>query len=131
MVAIRMAVRNLEKSIKFYKEVLGYKEETLETDAAKLASGDERIRLEEARTFEEAYPEFKEELGKSQRGVGVTISLHVHDADQAAAKVESYGGKIVKPVTGNPAGDRILICRDPDGYLLRVHSHAGGHGHPH
>jgi len=127
MVAVRLAVGNLEKSIEFYKEALGYTDETVEADAVRLAVGDERIRLEEVKAFEKAFPGFKEELGKSQRGVGVTISLHVHDADQAYGKIESCGGKIVKQLTSTPAGDRIFACRDPDGYLLRVHSHPGGH----
>jgi predicted enzyme related to lactoylglutathione lyase len=130
MVVVRIAAKNLEKSIRFYKEVLGYKEETLETDAVRLASGGENIRLEETRILEKAYPELKEELSKSPRGVGVTISLHVQDADQAAPKVEAYGGKVIKSVVGNLAGGRTLICRDPDGYILRVHSHVGGHGRP-
>lgn len=130
MVSIRIAVENMEKSIKFYKEALGYRETTPERDSVKVAWEDEQIRLEELKSFEKNFPEFRE-LGKSQRGVGVTISLHVQDAEQAYSKIESNGGKIVSLLTVTPSRDRIFTCRDPDNYLLRVHTHTAGHGHPH
>jgi len=58
---------------------------------------------------------------KSAAGAGVTVTLHVGDADAAHARLEAAGLEI-GPVRTHPWGARLFRFHDPEGHRLEVWS---------
>jgi len=132
MVSFKIVSRNLERSVKFYKDALGYDNQMPEQNGVKVRLDENNyLKLEDVGAKEilrstEIPREISEALDKGRLGAGVIIGLHVPDADETYAKIESMGGKIVRKLISSP--DEIgFVCKDPDGYVLAIHSHPHGH----
>ena len=122
-VEIVLASKDLDKAVKFYKEQLGFRVESQEKEFVTLEFADNSIMLESDRLFMEAHPELKEEFLKNKYGVGVNIFIHVDDADRRYRDMKAKGVEILSKIETKPWGAREFVIKDPDGYILTVHSH--------
>jgi catechol 2,3-dioxygenase-like lactoylglutathione lyase family enzyme len=121
LVAPEFFVRDVDASIAFYADVLGF------TLVRADAGGDGRrtfaVVVRGAAEFMLAHEAF---LGSANRGAlpyprasGVDIRLMVGDVDAVYARVSGAGAKIVLPLKDQEYGLRDFIVADPDGFRIR------------
>ena len=124
-VEIVLACKDLGKAVKFYKEQLGFRivSEESEEDFVTLEFADNSIMLEKDKLYKEALPELKEELERNKYGVGTTIFIHVDDADRRYRDMKAKGVKFYSEIATKPWGAREFVIKDPEGYMLNVHAH--------
>ncbi len=124
-VEIVLVCKDLEKAVKFYKEELGFRvvSEASEKDFVTLEFAENSIMLEKDKLFKDAVPELKEEFEKNKPGVGVTIFIHVDDADRRYRDIKAKNVEIFGEIATKPWGAREFVIKDPEGYLLNVHAH--------
>jgi len=124
-VEIVLACKDLDKAVKFYKEQLGFRavKEESEADFVTLEFADNSIMLEKDKLFKDALPQLKEELSRNKYGVGLTIFIHVDDADRRYRDIKAKGVEIISKIETKPWGAREFVIKDPEGYLLNVHAH--------
>ena len=124
-VEIVLVCKDLDNAVKFYTEQLGFRavKEESEEDFVTLEFGDNSIMLERDKLFKDALPGLKEELSRNQYGVGVTIFIHVDDADRRYRDIKAKGVEIYSKIATKPWGAREFVIKDPEGYLLNVHAH--------
>jgi len=109
---IGIAVRDAERSSRFYREVLGA-----------------RVVYEEAGNIQVQTPEahdvisFEEDASKAGKMAGVTHFgfrlVKPEDIDAAAKAVERAGGKILERGKFVP-GEPYIFASDPDGYRIEI-----------
>lgn len=100
-------VSDLEASIGFYQEALGFRLawRTADGDLAALASGDIEMLLLVSWTGE-APPQ--------------SAYVYVEDPDSLCAEYRQAGADVVEPVASQPYGMRDFVVQDPDGHRFRL-----------
>jgi catechol 2,3-dioxygenase-like lactoylglutathione lyase family enzyme len=120
-VAPEFFVRDVEASIAFYIDVLGFKLVRADVDGdgrrtfAVLARGAAEFML----AHEALLGSENRAALRYPRASGVDIRLMVDDVDSVYASVSAAGGRIVLPVKDQPYGLRDFIVADPDGFRIR------------
>jgi glyoxylase I family protein len=143
---VGLTVSDLERSLRFYTEVLGFSLLRKTTTNAYLYLGDQLLELTQCRVAAGASPlrsveECEERLSG---GVGIThVGFRVDDMEQAVARIEELGGQLITPpyefepqieYVGEPVDEklrraakpvgrrcwRIAIFADPDGIILEL-----------
>jgi lactoylglutathione lyase len=119
---IELFVADLDSSIRFYEQVLGFQLEQREPDYASMRRGVAVLGLGPIAKLPAAAPGpgFSQERLAGDRGAGVEIVLEVDDLDEAFARAQSAGHPIADPPQLQPWGLRDFRLADPDGYYLRV-----------
>jgi catechol 2,3-dioxygenase-like lactoylglutathione lyase family enzyme len=107
--ALFLEVNNLEESLLFYRDRLGFDLESHDSDAeppiATVRAGSLKINLvQQVETM-------------LKRGRGVHLVLGVHDVDALFAQV-SAGDSPIQPPRDEGWGGRFISVLDPDGYRL-------------
>jgi uncharacterized glyoxalase superfamily protein PhnB len=108
------AVQDVDESIKFYTEKLGFKQ-------AFAFPGPDGTTATGAVTFGTANFGFNRAPDVEQRGNGVIFMTYLPDEvnlDTYYADVQKRGVKIVEPIKTEYWGDRTFRVDDPDGYIL-------------
>ena len=117
-----LSCADLDRSLKFYTEVLGF---TLyfarpENGFAYLAREGAELMLEQSNGFWQTAP-LHPPLGR-----GINFQIRVSDAAALAAHLETRGVALFAPLETNwyrmndqLRGQREFLVQDPDGYLLR------------
>ena len=116
---IELLVADLEPSIRFYEEVLGFQLERREPHYASLRRGAPVLGLGPIAKLPTAAPGpgFSQERLAANRGAGVEIVLEVDDLEEAFARRQRAGHAIAEPPQPRPCGPRDFRLADPDGYL--------------
>jgi glyoxylase I family protein len=143
---VGITVSDLERSIAFYTEVLGFRLLRKTTTNAYLHLDDQLLELTQCRSSTESSapegpPECDEQL---YHAVGIThLGFRVENMDEAVNKIEKLGGKLITPPydfepqieyavepgddklrrAAKPVGRtnwRIALFSDPDGILLEL-----------
>ncbi len=119
---IELFVSDLEKSVDFYTQVLGFERLGGEADYVPVCSGSVLIGLSPAAGLRKQHY-FNPELQTGRRGLGAEIVLEVDDIDDYFKKVNASGYKnIVSPLRQQSWGLTDFRVADPDGYYLRITS---------
>lgn len=109
---------DLEVSIEFYRDVLGFVVEGEDDGVVELRSGTMTLWLHSDQTIEDT--EYKEELQEYKRGVGLNLCFEVDDLDKYYERiVEKAGAPVEQEPEPKPWGIRRFTVRDPDDYHLQ------------
>lgn len=110
----RLPVTDIDRSIAYYQEALGFRLAWRTTDdtLVALASGEIEMLLLVPWTGASAPP-------------AQAAYVYVEDPDALCAEYEQAGADIVDPVGSRPSGMRDFVVRDPDGHLFTL-----GRGEP-
>jgi lactoylglutathione lyase len=111
---VMIVVREMERSVAFYRDVLGLKLLIHQENWSQLDAGNVLIGL---------HPEGDEV--KVSPTTGMSIAIYVDDMDKAVAEIRSRFGKIALGPRRDPFG-RWALVRDPDGYCLQIVEMARG-----
>ncbi|MEX2158327.1 MAG: VOC family protein [Dehalococcoidia bacterium] len=114
-VAPEFFVRDVDASIRFYVDGLGFRLLRRDGDFAVLGLGDAHVLL--------AGPSIgaglKAWLASGPRGVGLNIRIMVDDIDAMYARVKAAGAPVVDDIKDQYYGLRDFMAADPDGFVLR------------
>jgi uncharacterized glyoxalase superfamily protein PhnB len=117
--AASLTVRELDRSVAWYRDVLGFAVDRVHERegkkiAASLRAGAARILL--------AQDDGAKGLDRA-KGEGFSLQFTTEqDIDTIAARVAAHGTAFATPPTDMPWGPRVFRVRDPDGFLLVVTS---------
>jgi len=119
---LELFVADLEKSVDFYTNVLGFERLKGQKDYVPLRSGSVLISLGPAAGLPKKH-HFNPEIQNSRRGLGIEIVLEVNDVRShfEKAKASKYVD-VVSPLRKQPWGLSDFRITDPDGYYLRITS---------
>jgi predicted enzyme related to lactoylglutathione lyase len=119
---LELFVADMERAIRFYREVLGFALLRHEPDYASLRHGDVVLGLGPVAKLPMVDGYFTRSRLAQERGLGVEIVLEVDDVDAAYDAVRQSGHPIHEPLRDRPWGLTDFRIADPDGYYLRITS---------
>lgn len=116
--AITLAVQDVERSARFYAEVLGF-EQVTDSDAVKgFDLGTIRLDLiAQDVLLEETH---LDHFPKAPGPVTLVISVRRHEVDEYMHRLEEAGVQIIAPAEDKRLGPRIGYAADPDGHLWEI-----------
>jgi catechol 2,3-dioxygenase-like lactoylglutathione lyase family enzyme len=106
-------VRDLDRSVAFYTEGLGFTVLRQEPDFAVIALGQSHVLL-----AAEAHSS-REWLASGPRGIGMNTRIMVDDVDAVYERAKAAGVPITQDIADRSYGLRDFILTDPDGFMLR------------
>jgi lactoylglutathione lyase len=105
---VMVVVRDMERSVAFYRDVLGLKLLIQQSNWSQFDAGNILIGL---------HPEGDEvKVGPT---TGISIGIYVDDIDQAVIEIRRRFGKIAVGPRPEPFGRWALVF-DPDGYSIQI-----------
>jgi catechol 2,3-dioxygenase-like lactoylglutathione lyase family enzyme len=118
--SLNLIVRDVARSIPFYREVLGFRVLHETADYAALERDNATIQLHADRTYtRQPWGPRLSEAGK--RGFGVEVRLLGIDPDAAERRARAAGHTVLAPAKDwPPHGWRDCLLEDPDGYTFSV-----------
>ena len=116
---VNLIVRDIERSVAFYRDVLGAVVHYADPDFAALRLSRLEFMLHADHTYEE-HPWHGRFLNKEERGLGAELRLLGVDPDEAEARARARGATVVQPATDKGHGWRDVMVADPDGYIWAV-----------
>ncbi len=115
-----LVVRNVETSLKFYREVLGLEAgmtvpEQTPYVFASVTNGVVEIFFNDQKVVAAEYPQLAATLGAS-----LTLYMEVDSLEDVLERVKKAGAKISMPVTEQFYGVREFAFEDEDGYTITI-----------
>ena len=119
---LELFVTDMEKSIDFYTNVLGFERLNGQPNYVPVRSGSVEIGLGPAAGLPKMH-HFNPDVKTSRRGLGTEIVLEVDDVEGFFKKVKASGYQgILSPLRKRSWGLSDFRIADPDGYYLRITS---------
>jgi catechol 2,3-dioxygenase-like lactoylglutathione lyase family enzyme len=117
-----LAVSDFERSLGFYRDVLGLEVEALYDDPAyaTLTAAGARLSLAEQGHPAEDRPGVTMTAPDDASQANVVIVLEVSDARAVYAELDSRGARFLAEPYEPPWGGCRFFCVDPDGYLVEI-----------
>ena len=115
-VAPELFVRDIDASLRFYTEDLGFTALRREPYFAVVALGDAHVLL--ALPYDEL-PGVREWLASGPRGVGVSVRIMVDGVDVMYRRALASGTRVVQHIGDREYELRDFTIADPDGFFLR------------
>ena len=116
---VNLLVRDLARSLAFYKEVLGAKERYSDADFAALELNGLEFMLHADHTYDQ-HPLASRLAASGPRGTGTELRLLGADPDALEDRAKARGAVVIQPAADKPHGWREVIVVDPDGYVWAV-----------
>jgi lactoylglutathione lyase len=115
-----LVVRNVETSLKFYREILGLEQAMTVPDQspyifAAVSNGSVEIFFNDQKTVAHEYPKLAATIGAS-----LTLYMEVDNLPEVLSRVQKAGAKISMPVTDQFYGMKEFAFEDPDGYTITI-----------
>jgi lactoylglutathione lyase len=115
-----VVVRNVEASLKFYREILGLEAAMTVPDEspyvfASVSNGAVDIFFNDQKTVAAEHPQLAATIGGS-----LTLYMDVDDLQSVLDRVQKAGANISMPVTDQFYGMREFAFEDPDGYTITI-----------
>ena len=111
-IGVRIAVRDLPRTMAYYRDVLGFAEEAPD----RVRCGDSVLLFEERADAPSGF-------AQAQRG-WLYLTVQIRDCDAETARVEEAGGEVVVRPMNLGEVARMAMVRDPDGNLLEISQRA-------
>ena len=117
--SVNLIVRDVERSLPFYTDVLGFGVIRADRDLAAVERDGARILLHADHTHAKA-PWGPELARVGRRGLGAEIRLLGVDPEDAERRARERGHTVLRPTEDRAHGWRECILQDPDGYAFAV-----------
>ena len=117
--SVSLTVKDIARSVEFYRTVLAAFVHYSDPDFAALKIGGAEVMLHADHTYD-AHPWHSRLIGGEPRGLGAELRVLGLDPDAVEKRAQRAGAKVVKPVTVRGHGWREVMVEDPDGYVWAV-----------
>ena len=117
--SVNLIVREIAKSLPFYRDVLGFTVEYSDVDFAALRHDAIRIQLHADHTYD-SMPWSPELAGGVRRGLGAEVRILGIDPDELERRARAAGAAVLVETGDRRFGWRDVIVADPDGYTFAV-----------
>jgi catechol 2,3-dioxygenase-like lactoylglutathione lyase family enzyme len=118
---VNLLVRDIEASVRFYRDVLGADVQYADPDFAAISVAGHEFMLHADHTYD-THPWYGTLLANERRGLGAELRLMGHDADEVERRALAAGATVLRPAATKGHGIREVIVEDPDGYAWAVGS---------
>lgn len=116
---VNLLVRDLQRSVGFYRDVLGATVTYSDADFAALRLKDLEFMLHADHAYDH-HAWFPDLVRGARRGLGAELRLFHTDPDLIESRASKFGATILQPSQEMPHGWRDVIIADPDGYTWAV-----------
>ncbi len=115
-----LVVRNVEASLKFYRDILGLEQSMTVPDQspfvfAAVSNGPVEIFFNDQKTVAAELPDLAASIGAS-----LTLYMEVDDLASILDRVQKVGAKITMPVVTQFYGMKEFAFEDGDGYTITI-----------
>jgi uncharacterized glyoxalase superfamily protein PhnB len=117
--SLNLLVRDVGRSVPFYKDVLGATVRYADQDFAALSLQGVDFMLHSDHTYDH-HPMSERLKAAGLRGSGAELRVMGIDPDAAEQRAKTAGAKILQPAKDFPHGWRDVMLEDPDGYIWAV-----------
>jgi uncharacterized glyoxalase superfamily protein PhnB len=117
--SLNLLVREVERSLPFYKNVLGATVRYADQDFAALNMQGVDFMLHSDHAYDH-HPIFERLKVGGARGTGAELRVMGIDPDVIEKRAQTAGAKIIQPAMDFPHGWRDVMLEDPDGYIWAV-----------
>lgn len=116
---VNLLVRDIGKSLDFYRNVLDARVTYSDADFAALRLNDLEFMLHADHAYDH-HPWFASLDGGKARGLGAELRLFHTDPDAVEQRAKQHGARILQASQDKPHGWRDVIVEDPDGYAWAI-----------
>ncbi len=116
---VNLIVRDVARSVAFYRDVLEADVRYSDPDFAALKLAEVDVMLHADHTYED-HPWYGRLASDEGRGLGAELRLFGVDPDRVEARAKSTGSTVVQPAADKAHGWREVMVADPDGYVWAV-----------
>ncbi len=116
---VNLLVRDVDRSLAFYRSVLAATVHYSDPDFTAIRVAGLELMLHADHTYE-GHPWHDRLTGNEPRGLGAELRLLGIDPDAVEARARASGATIIMPATTKGHGWREVWVQDPDGYLWAV-----------
>ena len=117
--SVNLIVRDVAKSLPFYRDVLGMTVQYADVDFAALQIGSTNVQLHADHTYDHQ-PWAPRLAATGKRGLGAEIRIMGIDPDGAERRARGLGVTVLTEAKDWPHGWRDVVLEDPDGYTFAV-----------
>lgn len=117
--SLNLLVRDVDRSIPFYRDVLGATVRYADQDFAALNLQGIEFMLHADHSYDH-HPFCERLKSGGLRGTGAEIRVMGIDPDSAEKRARASGAKIIQAAMDFPHGWRDVMLEDPDGYVWAV-----------
>ena len=117
--SVNLLVRNVEKSLSFYRDVLGATVRYADGDFAALTLVGADFMLHADHTYDH-HPLYQRLQATGPRGTGAELRVLGINPDEVETRAKAAGVTILQPAQDFPHGWRDVMLVDPDGYIWAV-----------
>lgn len=117
--SVNLVVRDVARSVTFYKSVLDAKVYYSDPDMAALEVAGLEFMLHADHTYDQ-HPLASRLVSQGPRGTGAELRLFGVDPDALEARARTRGAAVVQPASDKAHGWREVMVADPDGYVWAV-----------
>lgn len=117
--SVNLLVRDVARSLPFYKEVLGAAVHYAGADFAALNLQGVEFMLHADHSYDH-HPLYTRLQGEGARGRGAELRVMEIDPDALEARARAAGADIIQPAADFPHGWRDVIVAEPDGYVWAI-----------
>ncbi|HXW18668.1 MAG TPA: VOC family protein [Candidatus Acidoferrales bacterium] len=116
---VNLLVRNIDRSIEFYRDVFGATVQHSDRDFAAMRVARLEFIIHADHTYDKHA--WRAELAAGvRRGFGAELRLFHMDPDELEKRARAAGAKVLQPAQDKPHGWRDVILEDPDGYTWAI-----------
>jgi len=117
--SVNLIVADVERSLRFHRDVLGTKIVYSDPDFAALRVGDVDFMLHADHAYDQ-HPWHDSLAAGLVRGLGAELRLFGIDPDAVERRARERGATVLRPATDRAHGWRETLVSDPDGYVWAV-----------